>query len=92
MNKPVYLGLSILEIIKAVMYEFWYDYARPKYREKAKFCYMDTNSFVVCIKSEDIYSDNAKDVETTFDTSNYELDRPFAKRKKQESSSLMKYE
>ena len=53
---------------------------------------MDTNSFVVCIKSEDIYSDNAKDVETTFDTLNYELDRPFAKRKKQESSSLMKYE
>ena len=54
MNKPVYLGLSILEIIKKAMYEFWCDYVKPKYGEKAKFCYMDTNSFIVYIKTEDL--------------------------------------
>ena len=54
MNKPVYLGLSILEIIKKAMYEFWCDYFKPKYGEKAKFCYMDTNSFIVYIKTEDL--------------------------------------
>ena len=42
MNKPVYLGLSILKLSKIVMYEFWYDYAQPEYGEKAKLCYMDT--------------------------------------------------
>ena len=48
--KPVYLGLSILELSKIVMHEFWCDYAKPKYDEKAKLCYMDTDSFVVYIK------------------------------------------
>ena len=50
MNKPVYLALSILKIIKIVLYEFWYDYIRPKYREKAKLCYMDVDSFIVYTK------------------------------------------
>ena len=45
MNKPVYLDLSILELSKVVMYEFWYDYVNPKYEEKAKLCYMDTVLF-----------------------------------------------
>ena len=45
MNKPVYLGLSILEISKILMYEFWYDYVKPKYDEKAKLCYMDTDMY-----------------------------------------------
>ena len=49
MNKPVYLGLSILELNKILMYEFWYDYVKPKYFEKAKLCYMDTGSFFYCI-------------------------------------------
>ena len=53
---------------------------------------MDTSSFVVCIKSEDIYSDSAKDVETTFDTSNYELDRPFPNEKNKKIVGLMKNE
>ena len=47
MNKPVYLGLSISEIRKIVMYKFWYDYVKPKYGEKAKLCYTDTNSFML---------------------------------------------
>ena len=51
-NKSVFLGVSILEISKIVMYEFWCDYLKPKYREKAKLCYMDTDSFIVYIKAE----------------------------------------
>ena len=75
MNKPVYLCLSILEISNIVMYEFWNDYVKPKYGETAKLSYVDTDSFIAYIKTEDIYSDIAKDVETRFRTSNYELDR-----------------
>ena len=52
------------------MYEFYYDYVKPKYGEKAPLCYMDTNSFIVYIKTEDIYSGIVKDVETRFDNSN----------------------
>ena len=55
MNKPVYLGLSIIELNKIIMYEFWYDYVKPKYSEKAKLCYMDTDSFIVYIKTNDIF-------------------------------------
>ena len=71
MNKPVHLGLSILELSKILMYEFWYDYVKPKYGEKAKLCYMDTDSFIVYIKTDDIYKDIAEDVKTSFDTSSY---------------------
>ena len=75
MNKPVYLGLSILELSKILMYEFWYDYVKLKYYKIGKLCYMDTNSFVIYIKTDDIYKDIAEDVETRFDTSNLEIDR-----------------
>ena len=57
MNKPIYLGLSILEISKILMYEFWYNYMRPKYNDNIKLCYMDTDSFVMNIKTEDFYKD-----------------------------------
>ena len=56
------------------MYEFWYDYVKPKYDQKAKLCYMDTNSFIVYIKTDDIYKDIAEDVEIRFHTSNYEVE------------------
>ena len=79
MTKPVYLSLSVLEIRKILTHEFSYDYVKPKYGEKSKFCYMDTDSFIVYIKTEDIYADIAKDVETLFDTSNYKLDRSLPK-------------
>ena len=72
MNKPVYLGMSILDISKTLMYEFWYDYIKPKYQDRAKLCYMDTDSFVIHIKTEDFYEDIANDVEKWFDTSNYD--------------------
>ena len=81
MNKPFNLGLSILDLSKTVMYEFWYDYVKPKYGENAKLCYMDTDSFIVHVKTDDIHKDIAKDFETRFDTSNFEIDRPLPKRK-----------
>ena len=72
MNKPVYLGQAIFDISKTLMNEFWYDYIKPKYQEKAKLCYMDTDSFIIHIKTEDFYKDIANDVEKWFDTSNYD--------------------
>ena len=72
MNKPVYLGMSILDISKTLMYEFWYDYVKPKYKDKAKLCYMDTDSFVIHIFTEDFFEDIANDVERWFNTSNYD--------------------
>ena len=62
MNKPVYLGLSILEISKRVMYEYWYDYIKPKYQDNVKLYYMDTDSSIIHIKTEDFYEDIADDV------------------------------
>ena len=75
MNKPIYLGLSILEISKTLMYEFWYDYFKPKYGDNVKLCYMDTDSFIMHIKTKDFYEGIANDVKKRFDTSNYEVDR-----------------
>ena len=77
MNKPIYLGLSILEISKILMYEFWYDYMKPKYNDNVRLCYMDTDSFIMHIKTNDFYKDVASDVENRFDTSNYEVNRPY---------------
>ena len=78
MNKPVYLGMSILGISKTLMYEFWYDYVKPKYQDKAKLHYMDTDSFIVYIKTEYFYEDTADDVKKWFDSLNYDddVDRP----------------
>ena len=66
MNKRVYLGLSILELSKILMYEFWYDYVKPKYGEKAKLCQMDTYSFIVYIKTDDIYKDIVEELKQGF--------------------------
>ena len=68
MNKPIYLGLPILEITKIIMYEFWYDYMKKKYRDMVKLCYMDTDSLIMNIKTKDCYKDIAQDVEESFDT------------------------
>ena len=71
MNKPIYLGLSILDISKILMYEFWYDYMKPKHHDNVKLCYMDTDSFIMNIKMSDFYKDISNDVEKRFDMSNY---------------------
>ena len=88
-NNLVYLGVSILDLSKTVMYDFWYDYLKSKYGENAKLCYINTNSFMVHVKAKYIYKDIAEDVETRFDTSNYEFEKPLPKGKK--SIGLMKH-
>ena len=85
MNKTIYLGLSILEISKILMYEFWYDYMKPKYDNNVKLCYMDTDSFIMDIKTNDFYKDIAKDVDNRFDTSSYEVNRPLPMGKNKKS-------
>ena len=92
MNKPIYLGLSIFEISKLLMYEFWYDYMKPKYGDSVKLCYMNTDSFIMNIKTEDFYKDIANDVEKRFHTSNYECDRLLLKGKNKKVTGLMKDE
>ena len=92
MNKPIYLGLSILEISKILMYKFWYDYIKPKYDNKVKLCYMDTDSFIMNIKTNDFYEDIANDVENRFDTSNYEVNRPLPTGKNKKIIGLTKDE
>ena len=74
MNKIVCLGPSILELSKILMLKFCYDYVKPKYCEKVKLCYMDTDNFILYIKADDIYKGIAEDIETRFDTLNCELD------------------
>ena len=92
MNKPIYLGLSILEISKILMYEFWYDYMKPKYNDKVKLCYMDTDSFIMNIKTNDFYKDISNDLENRFDTSNYEVNRPLPTGKNKKVIGLVKDE
>ena len=92
MKKPIYLGLSILEISKIIMYEFWYDYMKKKYGDMVKLCYMDTDSLIMNIKRKDFYKDIAQDVEERFDTSNYGGDRPLPKGKNKKVIGLMKDE
>ena len=74
MNQLVCLGFSIIEASKILIYESWYDYVKPKYGEKAKLCYMDTNSSIEYIKKHHIY----KHVEARYD---YELDKMLPKSK-----------
>ena len=92
MNKPIYLGLSILEISNIIMYEFWYDYVKKKYEDMVKLCYMDTDSLIMNIKIKDFYKDTAEDVEERFDTSNYDVDRPLPKGRNKKVIGLMKDE
>ena len=92
MNKPIYLGLSMLVISKILMYEFWYDYMKPKYGNRVKLCYMDTDSFVMNIETNDFYKDTANDVEKRFDTPNYECNRPLPIGKNKKVIGLMKDE
>ena len=72
MNKHVFLVMSILDISKTLMYEFWYDHVKPKYKDKAKPFYMDTDSFVINIFTEDFFEGIDNDVERWIDTSNYD--------------------
>ena len=88
MNKPVYLGLLILEISKTLIYEFWYDYTEPRYQNNAKLCYMHTYSFVIQTL-QNVY-EGITDTEKKYDTSNYDVDRPWPVNKNKKLISLIK--
>ena len=94
MTKPLYLGMSILGISKTLMYEFWYDYINPKYGDKAKLCYTDTDSFIIHIITKDFFEDISIDVKKWFDTSNYDknVKRPFPIGKNKKVPGLFKDE
>ena len=94
MNKSVYLGQAILDSSKTIMYEFHYDYMIPKYGDRLKLCYMDTDSLIYSIKTEDFYSDISPDIESRFDTSGYPNDgsRPLPVGKNKKVIGLMKDE
>ena len=83
MNKPLYLGEAILDYSKMPVHEFWYDYLIPMYGDKIKLCYMDTDSFIIYVETEDFYKDIINDVNKWFDTSNYskDINRPLEKGK-----------
>ena len=94
MKKHIYFGMSISDISKTFMYEFWYYYIKPKYKYRAKQCYTDTDSFIIYIKSEDFYEDSSNDDEKWFDTSIYneEDKRPLLKGKNQKIIGLFEDE
>ena len=92
MNKPIYLGLSILDISKTLMYEFWYEYIKPKHAYNVNLCYKDTDGFIFHVKTEDFYEDISDDVEERFDTSNYKVKRPLPAGKNKKVVWLMEDE
>ena len=71
-NKSIYIDQAILDISKILTYEFWYDYIKPKYKDKARLSYMDIDSFIINIKTKHFYKDIPNDVEKWFETSNYD--------------------
>ena len=84
--------MTILDISKIAIYEFWYDYMKPKYGDNVKLCYMDTDSVIPFIKTEDFYENIADDVEKKFDTSNYVVERPLPTGMNKKEIGLMKDE
>ena len=83
-NMPIYLGLAILSLSKIRMYEYWYYDMKLKYDDNIKLCYMDTESFIMHVKTEDFYENTANDAEKNYDASNYTCERalPISKNKK----------
>ena len=94
MNKPIYFGLAILDISRTLMYEFWYDYLKQKYDNNIGLCYMDTDSFIFHVETEDFYKDISNDVDNRFDTSVYskDLNRPLPIGKNKKVLGMMKDE
>ena len=76
MNNSVYIGLQKLEISKIMIHEFQYDYTKSKFQQSTKLCHLDIDTFIIHIKTEDVYEDIVDDVVKRLDISNYEVDRP----------------
>ena len=76
LNKPIYLGQAILDLSKTLMYNFHYGYVKPKYGDRARLLFRDTDSLCYRIQTEDFYEDIAEDVPKWFDTSNYPKGHP----------------
>ena len=75
MNKPVYISQAVLDISKTLMYEFYQGYFQPQYADKVKLCYMDTDSFIIYIQTDEFDKDISKDAKERFDASRYSKDR-----------------
>ena len=91
-NKPIYLGMLILDISKISMYEFWYDYIKDQDDERANLCYTDTDSFIINVKTKAFYKDISENVNERFDTSNYIHNRPLPMGVNKKVLGLMKDE
>ena len=93
-NKPVYLHLSILDISKTMKYDSMYDYIKPKYQNNATLCFMDTDKFIIHVKTEDFYKDIAENIKKWFDRSNYSKDdkQPLPRGMSNNVTGLMKNE
>ena len=78
-NKPIYLGMCILDLSKTLMYDFVYNYIKPMYGPRAKLLMTDTDSLIYEIKTDDFYKDIYEDVESKFDTSEFDKDHPAIK-------------
>ena len=94
MNKPIYLGLAILDISKTLMHDFWYDYLKPKYDNNIGLCYMDTDSFIFHVETEDFYKDISNHADNRFGTSAYskDLNRSLSIGKNEKVLGMMKDE
>ena len=92
MNKPIYVGLPILSLSKILMYDYWYNEMKPKYKDEIRLCYMDMDSFIMYIKTENFYKDIADDVERTYDASNYTVERPLPMGENKKKFGFMKDE
>ena len=92
MTKPLHLGMPILDVSKILMYEFWYDYIKPKYGGRTKLCYTNSESFIIYVKTEDFLEDISNDIERWFDTSNYNDERPLPIGKNKKVSGLFEDE
>ena len=91
-NKPIYLGLATLSLRKILMYDYWYNEMKPKYEDRIRLCYMDTDSFIMHVKTEDFHKDIADDVEKKYDISNYTVERPLPMGKNKKVIGMIKDE
>ncbi len=91
-NKPIQIGMTILDLSKTLMYRFHYDYVKPKWGDKAALLFTDTDSLCYEIQTDDIYEDIKDDAPEWFDTSNYEKDHPLFSKKNKKQVGFMKDE